>query len=114
MAENRPTKWSKSTLSVPKFGTIQGICFDGKTTQYLGIPYATIPGRFRRPQPVKAPWPDHYWDGTKLGCVPATSPPYTGEKKFCQPRLIKPQQTVLPTTSEGLLPYTGATKAMGG
>ncbi|KAI1342745.1 alpha/beta-hydrolase [Xylariaceae sp. FL0016] len=67
MALNDPTEWSTVNLPVPGYGSIDGLCFDGKSTQYLGIPYATIPGRFRRPQPATAPWPEHRWDGTKLG-----------------------------------------------
>ena len=55
-----------STLDVPHLGKITGLTLDDKTTQYLGIPYASIPGRFRRPQPVRS-WPNGTWDGTKLG-----------------------------------------------
>lgn len=53
-------------LSVPELGTISGLCYDNTTTQYLGVPYGTVPGRFRRPQPAPVPWPDRKWDGTKV------------------------------------------------
>lgn len=59
-------KVSQVSLDVPSLGQITGLCYDGETCQYLGIPYATIPGRFRRPQPAPA-WPSGSWDGTKLG-----------------------------------------------
>ncbi|KAK9415745.1 putative Carboxylic ester hydrolase [Seiridium unicorne] len=58
---------SKVSLEVPDLGTVEGLCFDGKTSQYLGIPYAEIPGRFRRPKPASKPWPGKLWDGTKFG-----------------------------------------------
>ena len=53
-------------LVVPELGTITGICFDGATSQYLGVPYGVVPNRFRRPQPSPTPWPDGKWDGTKV------------------------------------------------
>ncbi|KAI9736173.1 MAG: hypothetical protein M1834_001058 [Cirrosporium novae-zelandiae] len=58
---------SSASFKVPSLGEIDGLCFDGKTCQYLGIPYASIPGRFRRPQPAPVPWPGEKWDGTKFG-----------------------------------------------
>jgi hypothetical protein len=67
MAPNPPQEWSTVELEVPSLGTVSGLCFDGETCQYYGIPYGTVPGRFRRPQPAdKEPWPDNKWDGTKL------------------------------------------------
>jgi carboxylesterase type B len=58
---------TKVKLDVPSLGTITGLCFYDQTCQYYGIPYATVPGRFRRPQPSPKPWPNNRWDGTKLG-----------------------------------------------
>lgn len=60
-------KVTEVVLEVPKLGKVTGLCFDGKTTQYYGVPYGTVPGRFRRPQPAIEPWPNGNWDGTKLG-----------------------------------------------
>ncbi|KAH7024355.1 Alpha/Beta hydrolase protein [Microdochium trichocladiopsis] len=55
-------------LKVPGLGVISGLSYnDGECIQYLGIPYARIPGRFRRSVPSKKPWPSNAWDGTKLG-----------------------------------------------
>lgn len=54
-------------LAVPSLGKIKGLSYNSKTCQYLGIPYAEIPGRFRRSVPAEAPWKDEQWDGTKLG-----------------------------------------------
>ncbi|CAH0050690.1 unnamed protein product [Clonostachys solani] len=62
-----PKEWSPIDLDVPGFGTLTGLCFDNNVCQYMGVPYATVPGRFRRPQPVSKPWPSGKWDGTKLG-----------------------------------------------
>ncbi|VUC33949.1 unnamed protein product [Clonostachys rosea] len=62
-----PKEWSPVDLDVPGFGTLTGLCFDNNVCQYMGVPYATVPGRFRRPQPVSRPWPNGKWDGTKLG-----------------------------------------------
>lgn len=53
-------------LIVPTLGEVKGISYDNQICQYLGIPYGTIPGRFRRPQPA-GPWENGKWDGTKLG-----------------------------------------------
>lgn len=70
MADAGSVKWSTATLRIPELGTIEGLCSNGKTTQFFGIPYAKIPGRFRRPQPIQPPWPKGAsWDGTKLGYV---------------------------------------------
>ncbi|KIW64786.1 hypothetical protein PV04_09695 [Phialophora macrospora] len=60
---------NKVELDVPSLGTITGLCFYDQTCQYYGIPYATVPGRFRRPQPSPKPWPNNRWDGTKLGAM---------------------------------------------
>ena len=54
-------------LEVPGLGRATGLCNNCKTCQYLGIPYANVPGRFRRPRPAPAPWPDHALDATKFG-----------------------------------------------
>ncbi|TVY46502.1 Para-nitrobenzyl esterase [Lachnellula occidentalis] len=53
-------------LEVPSLGKIKGLSYDDQTCQYLGIQYAEVPGRFRRPKPP-APWKDGCYDGTKLG-----------------------------------------------
>lgn len=53
-------------LTVPGLGEIKGLAYDNSTSQFLGIPYADVPGRFRRSVPVSA-WKDGVWDGTKLG-----------------------------------------------
>ncbi|GAB7356842.1 hypothetical protein MBLNU459_g7716t1 [Dothideomycetes sp. NU459] len=50
---------SNVSVTVPSLGSAKGVCLDGKTCQYFGIPYATVPGRFRRPQPAPSPWPDN-------------------------------------------------------
>ncbi|CAK7236589.1 hypothetical protein SCUCBS95973_009658 [Sporothrix curviconia] len=54
------------TLDVPGLGSITGLSLNNTTCQYLGIPYASIPGRFRRSVPATA-WADGQHDGTKLG-----------------------------------------------
>ncbi|KAL2004679.1 hypothetical protein VTN00DRAFT_3207 [Thermoascus crustaceus] len=69
-----PKEWVKVDLDVPDLGTITGLCFDQSTCQYLGVPYAVVPGRFRRPQPAPVPWPEKKWDGTKLGPFCAQPP----------------------------------------
>lgn len=56
-------------LEVPGLGTVTGLCHDNDHCQYLGIPYATVPGRFRRSKPSATPWPDNKLDGTKLRFV---------------------------------------------
>ena len=53
-------------LKVPQLGTITGLRYNGKTCQYLGIPFGEIPGRFRRSTLVTK-WDGGRWDGTKLG-----------------------------------------------
>jgi carboxylesterase type B len=58
---------SQSQVEVPNLGTVNGISLNNKTCQYLGIPYAEIPGRFRRPVLADTPWKNGIWDGTKLG-----------------------------------------------
>lgn len=62
-----PKEWSPIDLQVPSLGTLTGLCFDDQVCQYTGVPYASIPGRFRRSQPIEGSWPDEKWDGTKLG-----------------------------------------------
>lgn len=62
-----PKQWNKVELEVPDLGTLTGLCFDDNVCQYTGIPYATVPGRFRRSKPVLGEWPNRKWDGTKLG-----------------------------------------------
>ncbi|KAF2115004.1 Alpha/Beta hydrolase protein [Lophiotrema nucula] len=69
-----PKKWDEVELEVPSLGTLTGICFDKGTTQYLSVPYASVPGRFRRPSPSAAPWPEKKWDGTKLSPFPCQPP----------------------------------------
>jgi len=54
-------------LDAQGLGRATGLCYDGSTCQYLGVPYAIIPGRFRRPQPAPTPWPDHVLDATNFG-----------------------------------------------
>ncbi|CAK7202865.1 hypothetical protein SEUCBS139899_005592 [Sporothrix eucalyptigena] len=54
------------TLGVPGVGTITGLSLNNTTCQYLGIPYASIPGRFRRSVPTTE-WEVGHHDGTKLG-----------------------------------------------
>ncbi|KAG9767953.1 hypothetical protein KCU88_g7359, partial [Aureobasidium melanogenum] len=66
MAPASPQNWEKVEVEVPGLGTASGLCFDGSTCQYYGIPYGKVPGRFRRPQPAEDPWPGNHWDGTKL------------------------------------------------
>ena len=61
------------SLDVPSLGTIRGLSFNNSTCQFLGIPYAEIPGRFQRSVPA-GPWKDGIWDGRKLGYVPCTHP----------------------------------------
>ncbi|KAJ3550115.1 hypothetical protein NM208_g163 [Fusarium decemcellulare] len=69
-----PKEWTTVDLEVPSFGNLSGLCFDDQVCQYMGVPYATIPGRFRRSQAVKGPWPEEKWDGTKLGPFPSQPP----------------------------------------
>lgn len=57
---------SEVLLEVSGLGTLKGIALNDTTCQYLGIPYAEIPGRFRRSISVEQ-WKDGKWDGTKLG-----------------------------------------------
>lgn len=57
-----------TTRGIPGLGSISGISYEnGECVQYLGIPYADIPGRFRKSVPAREPWPGNRWDGTKLG-----------------------------------------------
>ncbi|KAL4876813.1 Alpha/Beta hydrolase protein [Aspergillus karnatakaensis] len=58
---------SKVELKVPGLGAITGLSLNGEVYQYLGIPYAMIPGRFRRSKPAAEPWPERRWDGTVFG-----------------------------------------------
>ncbi|KAH8901120.1 alpha/beta-hydrolase [Thozetella sp. PMI_491] len=58
---------SQVQLDVPGLGTVTGLSLNKHVCQYLGIPYAQVPGRFRRSIPTPAPWKDGQWDGTKLG-----------------------------------------------
>ncbi|KAF2808119.1 alpha/beta-hydrolase [Mytilinidion resinicola] len=51
---------------IPGLGKIKGLSYNDSTCQYLGIPYANIPGRFRRSVPSPA-WKNGEHDGTKLG-----------------------------------------------
>ncbi|UPK91559.1 hypothetical protein LCI18_002494 [Fusarium solani-melongenae] len=70
-----PKEWSPIELQIPGLGNLSGLCFDGKACQYMGVPYATIPGRFRRSQPIEeGPWPEKRWDGTKLRPFPCQPP----------------------------------------
>lgn len=73
MSPATPQSWENVDPEVPGLGTASGLCFDKSTTQYYGIPYGKVPGRFRRPQPADEPWPDKKWDGTKFQYVPFTS-----------------------------------------
>ena len=57
---------SRVQLTVPELGKITGLAYDDSISQYLGIPYAEVPGRFRRSIPAPA-WAGGVWDGTKLG-----------------------------------------------
>lgn len=48
-------------------GKVHGVHYDSiNVTQYLGIPYATVPGRFRK-SVVLEQWANGEHDGTKLG-----------------------------------------------
>ncbi|KAL3458260.1 Alpha/Beta hydrolase protein [Aspergillus heterothallicus] len=58
---------TKVDLQVPGLGTVTGLSLNDEVDQYLGIPYAEIPGRFRRSKPAAVPWPEKKWDGTRLG-----------------------------------------------
>ena len=58
---------SEVQLDVAGLGSIKGLSLNNETCQYLGIPYATIPGRFRRSVLADSAWPNGTWDGTKLG-----------------------------------------------
>jgi hypothetical protein len=98
-------------LDVPSLGTITGLCFDGSICQYLGIPYADVPGRFRRSVPAAEPWPEERWDGTKLGYGVLISYSIFDICEF--PALIILEQAILPTTTTRHLPNRGATKALG-
>lgn len=55
---------------VPNLGEIIGTTFEEhpEVEQYRGIPYATVPARFK--QSVLADsWPEKKWDGTKFGPI---------------------------------------------
>lgn len=50
-----------------ELGKIDGLFFkELNVTQYHGIPYATVPGRFRK-SVLRGKWTNDYHDGTKLG-----------------------------------------------
>jgi hypothetical protein len=53
---------------VPGLGTVEGVSSTDlpNIEQYNGIPYGSIPARFRQAKLVKT-WPDNRWDGTKYG-----------------------------------------------
>ncbi|KAL6408580.1 Lipase 3, partial [Ilyonectria robusta] len=53
---------------VPGLGSVQGLvpAEFGNVEQYRGIPYGSIPARFRQAKLVTS-WPDGKWDGTKYG-----------------------------------------------
>lgn len=54
-------------IEIPSLGNIKGITYENELTQFLGIKYADIPGRFRRSIPAAEPWVGGSHDGTKLG-----------------------------------------------
>lgn len=95
---------SNVNVDVPSLGSTEGICYDGKTCQYLSIPYATIPGRFRRPKPAPSPWPENgHFDATKFRYV------YFTYRMFEAQVLIHHCQTILPAATKRLLSYSRAT-----
>lgn len=95
---------SNVNVDVPSLGSAEGFCYDGKTCQYLSIPYATVPGRFRRPQPAPSPWPENgHFDATKFRCVHCTC------RTFDIQVLMYHCQTILPTATKRLLSYSRAT-----
>lgn len=53
---------------VPELGAVDGISSPDfpNIEQYNGIPYGSIPARFRQAKLVTT-WPDDKWDGTKYG-----------------------------------------------
>lgn len=58
---------SHHSIDVPNLGKITGLKFkETGVVQYLGIPFATIPGRFRKSQLLDK-WQDDELDATKLG-----------------------------------------------
>lgn len=69
LPEPAPPAISTVELDVPSLGVTSGLCFDNTVCQYLGIPYATVPGRFRKSVLATAPWAGGRRDGAKLGCV---------------------------------------------
>jgi hypothetical protein len=55
-------------LEVPQLGKIKGLKYDGGSCcQYLGIPYADIPGRFRQSLAAAEPWKGGEWNVINLG-----------------------------------------------
>ena len=69
MRSDEIPKIDKFELDVPRLGNITGLSLNGTTCQYLGIPYAEVPGRFTRSIPARTPWETSHFDGTKLGYV---------------------------------------------
>ncbi len=90
-------------LEVPSLGKVNGISYDNQTSQYLGIPYAEIPGRFRRSVPAKE-WENRQWDGTKLG--------YGAHLLFQILRSSDIMQTLLSPATSRLLSYSSSISAM--
>jgi hypothetical protein len=58
----------KMERHVPGLGDIKAFYPPGspKVEQYRGIPYGSVPARFRQAKLVTG-WPDNKWDGTKYG-----------------------------------------------
>jgi hypothetical protein len=53
---------------VPGLGVVKGLVFSEypHIEQYRGIPYGSVPARFRQSKLVTS-WPDGRWDGTTHG-----------------------------------------------
>jgi len=70
-------------LSIDSYGTVQGFIHPGtRVAEVRGIPYATVPGRFRSPALCKT-LHGRTHEGTEFGYLPPTIP----QAKQSQPRL---------------------------
>ncbi|ODQ65975.1 alpha/beta-hydrolase [Nadsonia fulvescens var. elongata DSM 6958] len=60
---------SNPTVTVPELGKVKGVQFNNGTSQYVGIPFAEIPGRFRLSRLLTTPLSkvEGEFDATKLG-----------------------------------------------
>lgn len=66
MKSDETPRLGEVKLDVPSLGAVTGLSLNDETCQYLGIPYASVPGRFRRSVPTTF-WEGGHHDGTKLG-----------------------------------------------